>query len=253
MQGFWDRVRKAIGDRHGWRRARVVGATVVLAVLANARLQVQGVSAGQDRGAGGGNPLAGTWHQVVPAQAGGVIHNFMQFGADGSFLSTSINEGGGLNVNGMRSQMWGRYTIKPAGNGMFEVTMMYQGHAPLQLCMPGYGCRSLPGPQRADRGLFQFQGDSFQSNIGFAAERSGIPPVLLQRLPASWTLQPPPPLNVPSGGGSAGGGGYVSPPNKIPGLGGNCDDLQQSRICTYGNGGWYHKDPKTGCMVCDQR
>lgn len=232
------------GRLRGPRLAKLMGTILAVGLFTGA-----GRSA-QSGGGDGANPLIGSWHQLVPAQAGGVIHNFMQFGADGTFFSTSINEGGGLNVNGMRSQMWGRYTIRPAANGVYQVTMMYQGHAPLQLCMPGFGCKPLPGPQHEDRGLFQFQGDAFQSNIGFAAQRSGIPPVLLQRLPASWTLRPPPPLNVPSGGSSA-GGRYVSPKNNIPGLGGNCDDLQQSRVCTDG-GGYYHKDPQTGCMVCSK-
>lgn len=230
----------------GRKRVRRLG--ILVAVL----FALVTLASSDGQGAGGGNPLLGSWHQVVPAQAGGVIHNFMQFGPDGTFFSTSLNEGGGLNVNGMRSQMWGRYTIRPAANGMYEVTLVYQGHAPLQLCMQGYGCRALPGPQGADHGMFQFQGDAFQSNIGFAGQRSGIPPVLAQKLPATWMLQPPPPIDVPSGGGTAGGGGrYVSPRNNIPGLGGNCDDLQQSRICTM-NDGWYHKDPHTGCMVCSK-
>lgn len=236
-----------------WRALRVVCAGASIAVLAQPGGQVLAAVGAQDGQAEAANPLVGTWHQAFPAQAGGVIHNFMSFGADGSFFSTSINEGGGLNVNGMRTQMWGRYTIKPAGRGLFAVTMVYQGRAPQQLCMPGMGCHAMGnGPTRPDQGMFQFQGNMFQSTIGFAGERSGIPPVLMQRLPATWMLQPPPPMEVPPGGGTASGGRYVSPPNKIPGLGGNCDDLQQSRICTYGNGGYYHKDARTGCMVCDQ-
>jgi hypothetical protein len=228
------------GRKRGGRLGVLLAVLFALVTLASSHGQGEG-----------GNPLVGTWHQAMPAQAGGVIHNFMRFGADGSFFSTSLNEGGGLNVNGMRTQMWGRYSIKPAGNGLYDVTITYQGHAPLQLCMQGYGCRPMSGPAGQDRGMFQFQGDMLQSSNGFAAQRSGIPPVLAQRLPATWMLQPPPPINMPSGGGTAGGGGYVSPRNNIPGLGGNCDDLQQSRICTM-NDGWYHKDPRTGCMVCSK-
>ena len=206
----------------------------------------------QQEAPGPGNPIAGTWHQAFPAQVGGTIHNFTRYGTDGSFYASSVNEGGPQ--NGLRMELWGRYTIKPAENGQYMVTTYYEGKAPVQICMPGMGCRSNgPLPSRPDRGLYQFQGDMLQSNTGITAQRSGIPAAMLQRLPATWTLQPPPPLNLPSGGGTAGGGRYVSPKNNIPGLGGNCDDLQQSRICTYGNGGYYHKDAKTGCMVCEQR
>ncbi len=232
----------------GLRRVKTARLSMLLGLSLS--LVLLSYSAGQNAEAGGGNPLTGSWHQMTPAQVGGTIHNFMSFGADGTFFSSSINDGGPQ--AGLRSQMWGRYTIKPAANGMYLVTMYYKGRAPVQMCMQGMGCRpNGVMPTRPDQGLFQFQGDMLQSNNGFVAQRSGIPPVLMQRLPATWMVQPPPPLNLPSGGATANGGRYVSPRTTTPGLGGNCDDLQQSRICTI-NDGWYHKDPNTGCMVCSK-
>jgi hypothetical protein len=107
-------------------------------------------------------------------------------------------------------------------------------------------------PRQVQRDLYRIEGNRW-SEGGIVAERAAIPPVLMQQLPATWRLQPPPPLPQSLAGNTGGGGGgrYVSPRNNIPGLGTNCDDLQQSRVCTTG-GGNYHKDQNTGCMVCTQ-
>ena len=201
------------------------------------------------QGQGGGNPIVGSWHQVQQGQAGGTIHSFWVYNANGTYSMSSITEGGPMNVNGMRMQFSGRYTIKPAGNGSYLVQTQTLHKAPMTLCMPGMGCRStgpMPAPQQA---YYQFQGNMFQSTDGVTAQRSSVPQAVTQPLPATWNLQPPPPINTGGGTSTAGGSSYNPPKYHVPGQGGTCDDAQVSQACYYGDGHTY-RDRNTGCLVC---
>ena len=210
----------------------------------------QGQSQGKDSNAGS-NPIVGNWEQVQQARDGGMIHSFWIYGKDGTYHMTSIQEGGAPAANGFRMQFWGRYDIQPAGNGRYLVKTTTAGKLPMTVCVPGYSCRStgpIPHPQQA---YYQFQGNMFQSTDGVTAQRSNVPQALLQPLPSTWNLQPPPPLNTGStGGGSSSAGSTYNPPKyHVPGQAGTCDDDQVNRVCTI-NGGSTYRNHATGCLVC---
>ena len=203
---------------------------------------------------GNSNPIVGSWHQVSQDQNGGVTHVFYIYGKDGSFQYTSIEQGGAPGANGSRLQFWGRYQIQPAGNGRYLVKTQIAGRAPMQSCAQGMGCQSLgpmPTPMQA---YYQFQGDMMQSTDGTNAQRSEVPPALMQKIAATIYMQAPPSAapSVPAQSPSASTGGgtrYVSPNYHVPGQGGTCDDLQVSRVCTI-NGGSTYRNQATGCLVC---
>jgi hypothetical protein len=207
--------------------------------------QQDGQNNGQNRGR---SAIVGGWHSFRPNPNGGTLHIFEDFEPDGRFMLTSIFIGGPQ--NGLRTEVWGRYAAVP-GNEGYAVTMTVQNYAPKQLCMPGQNCSQTMQPPPVMRSTIQIQGNRLIEG-DTVSERAAVPAVLLQQLPAVWRLQPPPPLPPTVSGTAGGGGGYVSPKNNIPGLGGNCDDAQQSRICFDGGQGYYHKDANTGCMVCSK-
>lgn len=246
--------------RRGWAGCSIVGAAALLLAVQTARAQYQALEriafqfGEQDQGQGqngSGNPIVGSWHQVQQGQAGGTIHSFWVYNANGTWSMSSVTEGGPPNVNGMRMQFSGRYSIKPAGNGSFVVQTQTMHKAPMQLCMPSVGCRStgaIPGPQQA---YYQFRGDAFQSSDGVTAQRGEVPPTVAAPLPAVWNLQPPPPLpSISAGGGTAGRSGYNPPKYTVPGTNGTCDNLQQQRICTINDG--YMYTGRDGCQHCSK-
>ena len=198
---------------------------------------------------GASNPIVGHWEQVQQARDGGVIHSFWIYGADGTYQMTSIQLGGAPSANGFRMQFWGTYQINPAGDGRYMVKTFTAGKLPMTICVPGYSCRStgpIPHPQQA---YYQFQGNMFQSTDGVTAQRSEVPQALMQTLPSTWNLQPPPPLAASGRGTTGGGSNSNAPTYHVPGQGGTCDNAQQQRVCTINNG--IITTDRNGCQHCN--
>ena len=214
--------------------------------------QQQGNMQGKSGSASASNPLLGSWHQMQPGSGGGVNHTFWIYNADGTYAMTSMQDGGPRGANGFRMQFWGKYKIAPAGNGRYQVSMTPVGKAPLQTCAENVGCRSTGPIPPTSHAFYQFQGDQLQSTDGISAQRSQVPPALMQQVPARWVIAAPPPVYSGGGSGSgasSGGSSYNSPKYHVPGQGGTCDDLQVSRVCTINDGTTY-RNRETGCLVC---
>ena len=147
---------------------------------------------------------------------------------------------GGRN-NGSVVQRWGTYQSRPAGNSV-QVGVHITGGAPTQVCAPGQGCTPVQGIQRNLNLSFQVTGNGLRQSDGTIFERSTVPAQLQARMSGTRNIAP-----VPQ---TRGGTRYKSPPpgGGIPGLGPNCDDAQQNRVCTVNNGHMYRD--KNGCMVC---
>ena len=193
-------------------------------------------------GQGGDSGITGTWISVIPDGNGGTNHSWFTFGQDGSYRMVSAIQGGANNGNVI--ERWGQYQARSVGQGHYQATVQVTGGAPMQVCSQGQGCTPVQGIQRTMQWQLEMRnGQLVQGNSVF--QRGQLPAQLQARVASDKNIQGPvmPTLHPYPGGNSGGGGSSNSGPK--------CDDLQQSRICTYGNGGYYHKDPRTGCMVCD--
>jgi hypothetical protein len=93
--------------------------------------------------------------------------------------------------------------------------------------------------------MFEVHGAQMRQSDGTVFQRTQLPQQLAQQLPDTLYQRPVPTVS----GGTTTGGRNGGPATNIPGLGGNCDDTQQNRICTVNSGRMY-RDPKTGCMIC---
>ena len=208
---------------------------MVLGTMVNA-----GHAAGQGGDSGGGNGIVGTWTSAIPDGQGGTNYSWYTFGQDGSYRMVSAIQGGRNAGNVI--QRWGQYQARPLGQGQYQATVRVTGGAPAQVCSQGQGCTPVQGIQRTMQWQLQVRnGQLVQGSSVF--QRGQVPAQLQAQMgdrtiqgPTMPTLHPYQPISP-----SHGGGGSTT----------KCDDLQQSRICTYGNGGYYHKDNATGCMVCD--
>jgi hypothetical protein len=184
--------------------------------------------------------IVGTWGLVAPDGAGGKNFSWYTFTANGQYQMVSSIVGG--RNNGSVVQRWGTYQSRSTGANAFQVAVHITGGAPTQICAPGQGCTPVQGIQRTMSLNFQVNGNNLRQSDGTVFQRSTVPAQLQTRLPATRNVAPLPQTQ--------GGARYVSPPpgGGIPGLGPNCDNAQQNRICTV-NGGHMYKDNR-GCMVC---
>ena len=190
----------------------------------------------------GRNPLFGTWASVSPEPGGGQNHMWFTYAPAGEYRMVSVVTGG--SNNGQQVQRWGKYQWRGGTGGQYEVAVHQDGGAPAQICARGQGCTEVQGLQAQFKFAFEITGDELrQGNAIF--KRANVPTDLQKPIPATrWQAALPAPpagrrYNSPSHG----------PATNIPGIGGNCDDLQQQRICTV-NGGHMYTDRNTGCQVC---
>ena len=203
-----------------------------------------------------GPSLVGTW-SGQRAVEGGLIEESDAFSGDGKFVSVRRL------ANGLIARFWGYYRASPAGLNQLRVEFQLQGSLPRQVCRqaPGYApqCQPFQVPAN-DTVLVTFSSpDQFLSvsqtiqGPPIAEARDSQAPLLQVQAPQQWVINVLPPQSAPSTPTAPVVTPYQSPINRgpatnIPGLGGNCDDLQQRRICSI-NDGALVRGPN-GCLVC---
>ena len=199
--------------------------------------------------------MVGAWSGQRYDQ-GGPVQQTDAFSADGKFVSVARL------ANGLLGRVWGSYRSTPVGPNQLRVDFQAQGWLPQQVCRQQQGsapeCQPFQIPA-TDTVLVTFTSpNSFQS-VSQTAQGSGIvetrdpsPSMLQAQAPQTWTINvvpapqvgpAPTPVVTP----------YISPRNRgpatnIPGLGGNCDDLQQQRICNINDGSLVRG--RDGCLKC---
>jgi hypothetical protein len=200
-------------------------------------------------------PFLGTWTSRRPGPNGnGTILLFGEYAANGNFRSTSVIQGGTL--NGMRMQVWGRYTAKKIAPNRYLVNSHAQGVAPQSLCNPGGSCSPNTVPETATETIDMLDANSFHikaingQGSGSDLHRAEIPPQLASQIAAQ--------VMLPALPRAAGNGGaaptmptmhpYVTPGGGNKTMGNNCDNAQQNRICTVNSGHMY--TDSRGCQVC---
>jgi len=212
---------------------RITSAVLVFAIAVSLAAR-KPVGAQQQSG------IVGTWGQITPDGNGGKNFTWYTYTASGQYKMVSSIVGG--RNNGSVVQRWGTYQARSTGANAYQVAVHVTGGAPSQICATGQGCTPVRGIQTTLNMSFQLNGNSLRQSGGGAFQRSTVPAQLEARVPAT--------RNVAPVQQARGGARYQSPPpgGGIAGLGPNCDNDQQNRICTV-NGGTMYRD-KRGCMVC---
>jgi hypothetical protein len=212
---------------------RITSAVLVFAIAVSLAVR-KPVAAQQQSG------IVGTWGLVAPDGNGGKNFSWYTFTANGQYKMVSSIVGGRNNGNVI--QRWGTYQARSTGANAYQVAVRITGGAPSQVCAAGQGCTPIQGIQRQMSLSFQATGNGLRQSDGTVFQRSTVPAQLQGKLNASRNIAPVPQVK--------GGARYHSPPpgGGIAGIGPNCDNDQQNRICTV-NGGNMYRD-KRGCMVC---
>ena len=226
MTGFW--VKRTLA-------AVAMGLALVVGTMFDT-----GLAAGQ----GGDNGIVGTWTSQVPDGNGGTNYSWFIFGQDGSYKMVSAVQGG--RKGGSVIQRWGSYQARPVGQGQYQTTVRVTGGAPTQSCTPGMGCVQVQGIQATMQWQLQMRnGQLMQGNSVF--QRGQLPAQLAGNLNNTINVNAPtaPALHPYTTPGRRPGGDVTN----TPGLGRNCDDLQQQRICDNGN---LIRNNATGCLVCQK-
>ncbi len=216
-----------------WRTLLRIGSLLIVLLAAFDLATLPPVAAQQ-------SGIVGTWGLVAPDGGGGKNFSWYTFTANGQYQMVSSIVGG--RNNGSVVQRWGTYQSRSTGANAWQVAVRITGGAPTQICAAGQGCTPVQGIQQTLNLNFQVNGNNLRQSDGTVFQRSSVPAQLQARLPATRNIAPVPQVS--------GGARYKSPPpgGGIPGLGPNCDNAQQNRICTV-NGGRMYKDSR-GCMVC---
>ncbi len=215
----------------------------LLSVAAGPALGQNGAGAQQ----GQSNPIVGRWEMQMRLQDGATMHQFDEYGPDGSWRQTSINVGG--RSNGIRTQTWGNYSVQAAGNNTYRISFQTTGFAPMQVCTQGVGCTQLSRTQTFANSYVLVDRNHLRSldrQQLITARVAQIPAELTAQLPATKMNAGAPPISTggyPSNGGRSGGSTY-----HVPGQGGTCDNLQQQRICNLNDG--YLYTGQDGCQHC---
>jgi hypothetical protein len=172
--------------------------------------------------------------------------NTLMFQPDGNFIRVSQL------ANGTLLRYWGQYRVSPAGPNQLRLESNTTGWLPRQFCSqaPGFPMKCSPVPHPAEMTfMLNFTSPSTIQAEGLMLVRDASPALLQQNVPEQAVLAAQAPTTpviqqpvVPGGGGNS-GGGYrpISPP------GGQCDDLQQQRICSVNNGYFVNSG---GCLKC---
>ena len=203
----------------------------------------------------GGPSLVGTWSGQSNGP-NGMVQQSDAFSADGRFVSVARLP------NGFLARVWGTYRSAQVSPNQLRLQTQLEGWLPREVCQQQAGgqpqCQPFQIPT-SDTSLVTFSSPSqFQSMSeanagGMVNEMRDNQPALLQaQAPQRWltVLQPsanpgPAPVIAP----------YVNPSSRgpatnIPGLGGNCDDLQQRRICGINDGQLIRG--RDGCLRCSR-
>lgn len=208
----------------------------------------------QGQGTQSDNPLIGSWKAISPQKDGSSLVIFMEYAPNGHWRSTSIGQGG--MIDGKRMQVWGTYQIRKVGQGRYELDGHADGYAPMRMCVQGGQCQKLSGPtdqkefeEVRDANHIHVHAEGPSGIVDLMAERSPVPQQLQTIVPETIVMAAPPPAY---NGGAAPvlpyNGGHVTPPNPIPGIGGNCDNAHQEQLC-YINDHLMYTDSR-GCRVC---
>jgi hypothetical protein len=193
-------------------------------------------------GQAGDTGIVGTWTSAVNDGHGGTNYSWYTFAQDGSYRMVSSILGGAN--NGSKIQRWGQWQARQVGPGQFQTLVHVTGGAPQQICSQGQGCTPVQGIQATYNWQLRVQnGQLMQGSSVF--QRGQVPQELAQQLPATRMVQGPvaPSITPYTTPGRRPGGDVTN----TPGLGKNCDDLQQQRICDNGN---LVRNHDTGCLVC---
>ena len=184
--------------------------------------------------------IIGTWGLVTPDGGGGKNFSWYTFTSNGQYQLVSSIVGG--RNNGSEIQRWGTYQARSTGANAYQVAVRITGGAPSQICAAGQGCTPVKGIQAQMNLAFQVNGNNLRQSDGTVFQRSTVPANLQARMPATRNIAP-----VPQ---AKGGARYQSPPpgGGVPGIGPNCDNAQQNRICTVNSGRMY--TDSRGCQVC---
>ncbi len=192
-----------------------------------------------------GISIVGAWSWQSQGQ-GGMDNNTVSFQNDGSYVRVSQL------VNGTLLRYWGQYRASQTGPAQVQLQTQTQGWLPQQICAQApcfpMRCSQPPRPTEMNFAL-NFTSPSTIMVQGVMLSRDPSPYLLQQNVPERVVSGVAAPIvpNIPGGGGGYSGGGSSHPATNIPGLGGNCDDLQQQRICSINNG---HIITSGGCMKC---
>ncbi len=189
--------------------------------------------------------LLGAWSWQSPGQ-GGMNHDSLALQADGSYVHV------GQLPNGSMFRYWGTYRATAGSRTRVRLQLHTVGWLPTAICtqIAGFGRRCGSTPHPSDQ--------SFEA-VFVGADVLQVEGVAVFRDPAAYLLQRQVPETFVQNGRTPtqpaiaqphapGGARYQSPGISTPGLGGNCDNLQQQRICTV-NGGNMYRDNR-GCQVC---
>ena len=198
--------------------------------------------------------IVGAWSGFSTGPSG-TLKQADAYSADGRFVSVAQLS------NGFIGRISGFYRTTPVGPNQLRLDLQLQGWLPREICQQMAGgqpqCQPVQIPTN-DTVIVTFNspddlhGDDQVTPGNFINEQRDNQPALLQaQAPQRWinVIQPsapvlagPPPVITP----------YVTPGRRqpatnIPGLGGNCDDLQQRRICAINNGRLVSSG---GCLAC---
>jgi len=186
-------------------------------------------------------PLLGAWSGTAAGQ-GGMDRLATQFNPDGTFLFAHQLP------NGSVERRWGQYRVTPNGPNQMRVDFQIAGWLPHQICAqaPGFpvNCRPYNVPTNSTWNVIQQSPGMFQFD-GVSMARDSMPGLLQQAVPDRVVNAVPAPV-APVMRQPVVPGGQSTPFNR-PGLGNNCDDLQQQRICSINNGNLVTSG---GCLKC---
>jgi hypothetical protein len=218
-----------------WRLFLRISSVLLLILIAFDLATLPPVAAQQQSG------LVGTWALQQPDGNGGENFSWYTFTANGQYQLVSAIQGG--RNNGSVVQRWGTYQSRSTGPNTYQVAIRITGGAPTQVCAAGQGCTPVQGIQRSMNLAFQVSGNALRQSDGTIFQRGTVPAQLQARMPSTRSIAPVPQSPAIHNGGATSGSA-----TNIPGLGNNCDNAQQNRICTV-NGGRMYTDNR-GCQVC---
>ncbi|MCK8786792.1 hypothetical protein M0638_20685 [Roseomonas sp. NAR14] len=201
---------------------------------------------GYQGGAPGAAPnLAGAWSGARPV-GGGVAQGTEYYGPDGNLLAVARLP------NGVFIRLTARYTVSPAGPGVWRIDTRLTSVMPQRIChrAPGMAdnCQPFQVPP-ASSSLVRFVApdtlavQDLATGTTATESRDPNPVMLQQQVPPLLIVNEAPP--APMQGGMPGPAPVV--PYRPMARGAQCDDLQQRRLCAINNG---HFIQSNGCMVC---
>lgn len=198
--------------------------------------------------------LVGQWHMAFQdSQGNGDL--YIEYSSNGEFRGIIYTPNEATTI----VQTFGTYMASQDAQGNVRVQRQILRRLPTLLCRPNDGnCQQVPfGPAQVSAQFVIARDGSLIDSSNRALRREPIPVALLHVIPERLYLHQVPRVvaqspNSPSRASTPGSSAIAGPTHMAPfkehGNGGECDDLQQQRLCTVNNGHMY-KD-KNGCQVC---